>query len=111
MEKSRSFNLTTKEGIKEAAKFLKRYGWAVPFYNNYWYLKKIFDFFSNKDIIDEQRKLIMDVIKAGKKQGLAEVEIEVYQSVGVDFEGDIADVPIICKIGKQGKMKIKAKYI
>lgn len=102
------FNLTTKDGREEALKSFDKYGWIYA--TGPWLLKKAWNLISSPDTIQEQRKTAIDLIKAGRDNGIDEMKITLDQTAGIDIGADIEGLPIKAKIGKSGKMTLEIKY-
>ena len=75
-------------------------------------LNKIRDLFSIKGTIEEQRKTALEIIRAGKKNGLKEIQLELDQQAGLNIDATIKELNLDSKIqfGENGRMKIKLKY-
>jgi hypothetical protein len=65
---------------------------------------------ANEKEIAEQRKVAIDIIRAGKENGVDEIEITMYQKAGVGLSSDVDGVPIEFIVGASGTMKLKVKY-
>jgi len=102
------FNLTTVDGRKQALESLNKYGWILA--PEIWLLKKAWDWISSPDTIQEQRKTAVELIKAGRDNGVDEMKITLDQTAGIDIGVDIEGIPIKAKIGKSGKMTLEVKY-
>ena len=102
------FNLTTENGRKEAMKAFDHYGWIL--YTGPWLLKKAWDLFSTNDTIQEQRKTAVDLIKAGKDNGVDEMKIIIDETAGLDIGSEVEGIPVRAKIGKSGKVSLEVKY-
>ena len=75
-------------------------------------LNKVLDLFAITGTIEEQRKTAVEIIRAGKENGLKEIEIELDQQAGLNIDATIKEFNLDSKIqfGKNGRMKIKLKY-
>ena len=109
----KKFDLTTKEGLQTSTTFIKE----IIKYNPTLYLslyigEKIFSLFSNEDTIEEQKKMAIDIIKAGENSNVDELEIDVSQKAGTTLKADIKEMGLNGEftLGKNGNMKIKIKY-
>ena len=49
---------------------------------------------ANEKEIEEQRKVAIDIIRAGKENGADEIEITMSQKAGVGLSSDVDGVPI-----------------
>ena len=72
--------------------------------------KKTFELFSNADIISEQRKTAIELIKAGKEKGVDELEIVLDQKAGLNIEAEVKRASVKTQLGKDGKIIVKVKY-
>ena len=93
------------KNIKEA---LFTYSIAGHLFN----IVKELDLFTIKGTIKEQRKTAVEIIRAGKENGLKEIEIELDQEAGLNIHATIKEFNLDSKIqfGKNGRMKMKLKY-
>ena len=65
---------------------------------------------ANEKEIAEQRKVAIDIIRAGKENGADKIEITMSQKAGVGLSSDVDGVPIEFIVGASGIMKLKIKY-
>ena len=79
-------------------------------YTGPWLLKKPWDLFSATDVIQEQRKTAVDLIKAGKNNGVDEMKIIIDETAGLDIGSEVEGIPVRAKIGKSGKISLEVKY-
>jgi hypothetical protein len=107
-----SFDLTTKEGVDMAAKFLpyltsqfallhgaiKGIGWIVD------------RFTDTTATAKAQTDAAVEIVKAGKESGAESVELTMDQAAGIDFGSKMHGADIKARLGKSGKMKIKIVY-
>ena len=113
---SQTFDIRTKEGRENATKFLETYKFYHPTLLTIWLGKALFDGISsltsgaNEKEIEEQRKVAIDIIRAGKENGADEIEITMSQKAGVGLSSDVEGVPIEFIVGASGTMKLKVKY-
>lgn len=105
-----SFDLTTNEGRENAIAAFDKYGWAIPYANMIWLARKAADWFSPIDTIEAQKKTAIDLIKAGRNNGVDTMKITLDQNAGLDFRTDVDGIPITCRIGKNGHMTIDVTY-
>jgi hypothetical protein len=61
-------------------------------------------------VLVEQRKVAIDIIRAGKENSADEIEITMSQKAGVGLSSDVDGVPIEFIIGASGTIKLKVKY-
>ena len=115
----KKFDLTTKDGIVNAAKELGDKDLAlllIPGYGPMVYLgKKAIDAINGvlsttESTIQEQTKAAVEIIKAGKQAGVDNMEVTLDQKAGLNFGSEIEGLPIKVMVGKSGKMTINVKY-
>jgi len=115
MSESNEFDITTPEKRHKALTFLSQNSWlamvplALP-------VALVLDGISlltsgaNEKEIAEQRKVAINIIRAGKENGVDEIEITMSQKAGVGLSSDVDGVPIEFIVGASGTMKLKVKY-
>lgn len=98
MSESNEFDITTPEKRHKALTFLSQNSWlAVPLALP---VALVLDGISlltsgaNEKEIAEQRKVAIDIIRAGKENGVDEIEITMSQKAGVGLSSDVDGVPI-----------------
>ncbi|WCL50794.1 hypothetical protein [Leptospira sp. GIMC2001] len=105
-----TYDLTTDKGKKEAIKFLGSLASVVlnPLLGlSYLLLKKVF---SPSDETAKQAELAIKLIKAGKENGVQEMEIKVSHDAGIKIKSELPDMPITLNLGNGGNMELKVKY-
>ena len=104
------YDLTTKENIQEIQQILIRTNPTL--WVGMKIVEKAMDLFNPKDLIEEQKKTAVEIIKEGKKSNVDELELELFQEAGVDVQALVKEMGLDgkIKIGKSGNMKIKVKY-
>jgi len=60
--------------------------------------------------VEQQIKVLPDLLEAGKKNGVDEMEVEVDNKVGAYFKSPIEGVNIEAGVGSKNTMKLKIKY-
>lgn len=65
---------------------------------------------SGSDIAESQKETAIEIIKAGKDNGIDELEINVSQAVGLKILSGLEGLSTDATIGTAGKMTIKVKY-
>ena len=65
---------------------------------------------SNERAIEAQRKVALDIIRAGKENDADEIEITISQKAGVSLGSDVDGIPIEFIVGSSDKMTLKVKY-
>ncbi|WP_321868647.1 hypothetical protein [Paraburkholderia tropica] len=117
---SKSYDLTTKEGLGNAAAdygipiVLAAFGpvgWAAA---GAYKLAKYYLDSDEKPTIKQQEEAAINIIKAGKENGAEEIEIELEQAAGMNvkgvFKNEAGAGSLNATLGKNGKMKLKVKY-
>jgi hypothetical protein len=118
MSEFNKFDITTPEKRKKILAFFQQ--------NSFWLFEPILPFAllgvviwdgissltagANEREIEEQRKVAIDIIRAGKENGADEIEITMSQKAGVGLSSDVDGVPIEFIVGASGTMKLKIKY-
>lgn len=112
------FDLTTSEGLGKVSEFLSNkkvalgLGMMFPIPSLLYYagkamMDKIFT------TPEEQKNVVADLIKEGKKQGVEEMEIIMKDRGGLDLGANIpGDIPVDIKFhaGKDQEIVMKVKY-
>lgn len=88
----------------------KNMGWMALLGPGGMLLKMGFDFFSVSDTINEQRETALELIKAGKVNGVKSMKITMDQEAGIDFSVPIEGVNVKLKVGKSGHCIVEATY-
>jgi hypothetical protein len=117
---SKSYDLTTKQGLSNAATdygipiVLSAFGpvgWVAA---GAFKLAKHYLDSDAKPTIKQQEEAAINIIKAGKENGADEIEIELEQAAGVNvtgaFKNEAGAGSLNTTLGKNGKMKLKVKY-
>ena len=73
-------------------------------------ISQISSLVSGTDIAESQRETAIEIIKAGKDNGIDELEINVSQAVGLKILSGLEGLSTDATIGTAGKMTIKVKY-
>lgn len=101
------FDLTTKDGMEIAKKYVLNYFELTPVGMLYKIGKMIFD----SDSVKKQGKTVEDLIKAGKEKGVDEMEIILDNKKGFHFDAPIDDgIKIDTVLGSDEKVRIRVKY-
>ena len=101
------FNLTTTEGRAQA---LKNYGGIVYQPLVVTLVQKALDSIFSTDTIKQQRKTAIELLKAGQKNNVDEMTIELDETAGIDIEAEVEGIPVKAMVGKNGKVTLKVKY-
>jgi len=117
----KKFDLTSKEGLTEVGSFLLKSGFGrlnsiicPPSFGTL-LIEKLIDVFFGKgpEAIEQNRgKVIEDLIRRGKEQGVGEMEIETNDTTGLKFNLPMEDenVKIETVVGADRKTRIKVRY-
>lgn len=101
------FDLTTKDGMEIAKKYVLNYFELTPVGMLYKIGKMIFD----SDSVKKQGKTVEDLIKAGKEKGVDEMEIILDNKKGFHFDTPIDEgIKIDTVLGSDEKVRIRVKY-
>lgn len=72
-----------------------------------------FDLFKkmmSSDATKQQGKVVENLIKKGKEEGVSEMEIKIKNMKGLDFSAPIEGVDIKCAVGSKEDVIVKVKY-
>ena len=101
------FDLTTKDGMEIAKKYVLNYFELTPVGMLYKIGKMIFD----SDSVKKQGKTVEDLIKVGKEKGVYEMEIILDNKKGFHFDAPIDEgIKIDTVLGSDEKVRIRVKY-
>ena len=101
------FDLTTKDGMEIAKKYVLNYFELTPVGMLYKIGKMIFD----SDSVKKQGKTVEDLIKVGKEKGVDEMEIILDNKKGFHFDAPIDEcIKIDTVLGSDEKVRIRVKY-
>lgn len=101
------FDLTTKDGMEIAKKYVLNYFELTPVGMLYKIGKMIFD----SDSVKKQGKTVEDLIKVGKENGVDEMEIILDNKKGFHFDAPIDEgIKIDTVLGSDEKVRIRVKY-
>ena len=102
-----TFDLTTKDGMEIAKKYVLSYFGLTPVEMLYKLGKIIFD----SDRVKKQGKTVEDLIKVGKEKGVDEMEITLDNKNGFHFDAPIDEgIKIDTVLGSDEKVRIRVKY-
>jgi hypothetical protein len=79
-------------------------GWVA------WRFAQLYSADSTAREVESQRRTAVEIIKAGKDRGVAELEITVSEQAGIGLGSSVEGFPIQFNAGTQGNMTIKVKY-
>lgn len=101
------FDLTTKDGMEIAKKYVLNYFELTPVGMLYKIGKMIFD----SDSVKKEGKTVEDLIKVGKEKGVDEMEIILDNKKGFHFDAPIDEgIKIDTVLGSDEKVRIRVKY-
>lgn len=101
------FDLTTKDGMEIAKKYVLNYFELTPVGMLYKIGKMIFD----SDSVKKQGKTVEDLIKVGKEKGVDEMTIILDNKKGFHFDAPIDEgIKIDTVLGSDEKVRIRVKY-
>lgn len=102
-----TFDLTTKDGMEIAKKYVLSYFELTTVGMLYKLGKIIFD----SDRVKKQGKTVEDLIKVGKEKGVDEMEITLDNKNGFHFDAPIDEgIKIDTVLGSDEKVRIRVKY-
>lgn len=102
-----TFDLTTKDGMEIAKKYVLSYFELTTVGMLYKLGKIIFD----SDRVKKQGKTVEDLIKVGKEKGVDEMEITLDNKKGLHFDAPIDEgIKIDTVLGSDEKVRIRVKY-
>ena len=102
-----TFDLTTKDGMEIAKKYVLSYFGLTPVGMLFKIGKMIFD----SDSVKKQGKTVEDLIKVGKEKGVDEMEITLDNKNGFHFDAPIDEgIKIDTVLGSDEKVRIRVKY-
>jgi len=61
-------------------------------------------------VIKAQRKTAVDIIKAGKENGVKKMKVTLDQNAGVDIGTELNGIPLKFAVGSDNKMTIEVEY-
>lgn len=106
-----TYDLTTKEGWKDAVAYLRKIPVIGTVYAPYfWVAEKIIDSVSPGKGVEKQAKAAADLIKAGKENGVKKMKIVMDEQAGAHFDVPLEGVKISAGIGSKGKTTIEVEY-
>jgi hypothetical protein len=111
------FDITTLEGRKQTFDWFDKHGWALGPFWIYWkagkFLVDAVQSLTSGAVtkeIEEQRKTAIEIIRAGKENGVDELEITMSEKAGLSLGSNVEGFPIELMAGSSGNMKLKIKY-
>jgi hypothetical protein len=116
MDSNLSFDLTTVEAVRKANSILVRLGLSLPFELFLapvgWAAVAISALAgtASTTILDKQKQAAIELIRAGKENGVKRMTIVLDESVGLDLGTSFEGIPIKCRIGVSGTATIEVTY-
>jgi len=107
------FDVTTEEKRRRTTQLILEYGLFFPpllIVRALWDGVSSFVTDSNERELEAQRKAAIDIIRAGKENGVDELEITMSEKAGIGLGSSIDGTPIEFIFGASGSMKLKVKY-
>jgi hypothetical protein len=107
------FDVTTEEKRRKASQLFLEYGLFFPpllLAKALWDGVSSFVTDSNKRELEAQKKAAIDIIRAGKENGVDELEITMSEKADIGLGSSIDGTPIEFIFGASGSMKLKVKY-
>lgn len=115
------YDLTTTEGrmafFRKFSRNCERTRTLTPIIGYSWaslvadVIESVEDFFgTGEPLIDQQKCAAVEIIKAGRINGVETLEITLSQKAGLELGSDIGGIPVTATIGQSGKMTIKVRY-
>jgi len=105
MSNVKTYDLTTPSGFRLASESLKRYGWILSPAG--WLIWKIF---THEVTTEKQAETAINLIKAGREQGVKRMKIRVSHQAGLDVGADVEGIPVRAKVGNSGEMELEVEY-
>jgi prolyl-tRNA synthetase len=107
-----NYDLTTKDGLKQALKFLKGYGVFIPGLGPIvplavWLVDIIF---SPEKSTEKQAEVARNLIIEGKKQGVKKMNVKIAHDAGINIGANVEGIPLKFKVGNSGNMEIEVEY-
>jgi hypothetical protein len=103
-----AIDLTTPEGRKYAIDLFDRFGWIVAW--PAWLARQAFAPSDGHATTESQKNAVIEIIQAGRKNGVKKMCVKIDRTAGLDFGADIDGVPIKMKMGDSGTISIEVDY-
>ena len=107
-----NFDLSTQSGRAKAIRYLKEkkiltfFGFRPTLY----LLDGLNSVFSQGQTNTDQAKVVQDLIKQGKNNGVKKMKITIDSKSGFDFSAPIEGVNIKAMVGSEGKITLDIEY-
>jgi hypothetical protein len=115
MESNLLFDLTTDEDAKNADSLLVRLGWILPialFSGPLGFaavaISAVAGAANITTVLDKQKQAAIELIRAGKENGVKRMTIVLDETVGLDLGTSLEGIPIKCRLGKLGRQQLKS---
>lgn len=109
-----SFDLTTPEGLEQAASLAKKLSPLLmsvnPLFAVAYAGHKLVKGVTKTTSIEAQSKAAVDIIKAGKENGAKRIKVTLDQKAGVNLSVPVEGVNISAMVGANGKMTLEVEY-
>lgn len=104
---SNDYDLTTRQGMKSALDRIQKYTGFNPLL---WTVGKILDATAPASGAAKQSEAAVNIIKAGKENGVEKMTIVMDEQAGAHFSAPIEGVNISAGVGSKGKIRIEVTY-
>jgi hypothetical protein len=103
-----AIDLTTPQGRQNAIDLFDRFGWIVSW--PVWLARQAFTVADAPATTEAQKNAVIEIIQAGRKNGVKKMSVKIDRTAGLDFGADIDGVPIKMKMGDSGTISIEVEY-
>jgi len=104
---TKRFDLTTREGIKDAIDGIQE---KIGFVPVLWAVGKLVDSTSPASAVSKQAEAASEIIREGQRSGVDSMTIVMDEKAGAHFRAPIEGVEISASLGSKGKVTIDVKY-
>jgi hypothetical protein len=107
-------DVSTPEARARALENFEKYGWMI--HPTGWLAVKLYRGLRSMGAdaaakeVAAQRQAAIDIIRAGKEHGVAELEITMSQDAGLSFGSTFEGLPVQAKGGTSGTMTLRVRY-
>ena len=70
----------------------------------------IWKIFTHEVTTEKQAETAINLIKAGREQGVKRMKIRVSHQAGLDVGADVEGIPVRAKVGNSGEMELEVEY-
>ena len=105
-----AFDLTTPEGRKTAIDAFDKHGWILN--TPAWLIRQAYKVMTESAIAstDAQKNAAIDIIRAGKENGVDTMTIKLDRTAGIDLGSEVDGIPIKVKVGDSGSVEINVTF-